>query len=486
MRHLPIFMDVQGHDCLVVGGGPVAVRKAGLLLEAGAKVTVVAPEACPELAEQVSAGRVRWQAERFAARHLAGRMLVIAATDDAGVNRRVYAAARSRNLPVNVADQPALCSFILPAVIDRAPVTIAVSSGGNAPVLARHLKTRLETLVPHAWGRLAGLLGSWRGEVKRRLASPHARRRFWEDALEGRTAAHMLAGDEAAARASLADALAAAEQDAAGGPGGEVWLVGAGPGDPELLTLKALRLLQRADVIVYDRLVGPEILSLARREAERIFVGKRASDHALPQEAISDLLVRLAGEGKRVLRLKGGDPFIFGRGGEEIERLAAARIPFQVVPGVTAASGCAAYAGIPLTHRDCATSVRFVTGHTRDDRLDLDWAGLAAPRQTLVFYMGLANLPEICRRLMENGMAADTPAALVEQGTTPGQQVHAGDLTTLPELAAAAGSPSLVIVGEVVALRERLGWYEGTMPGQSIFDGPPCKTIDDLPRSEVA
>ncbi|AOU97463.1 hypothetical protein BI364_05275 [Acidihalobacter yilgarnensis] len=308
MRHLPIFMDVQGHDCLVVGGGSVAVRKAGLLLEAGAKVTLVAPEACKELLEQQSAGRMIWLAESFAARHLAGRMLVIAATDDAGVNRRVYAAARSRSLPVNVADQPALCSFILPAVIDRAPVTIAVSSGGTAPVLARHLKTRLETFIPHTWGRLAGLLGGWRGEVKRRLSSPLARRRFWEDALEGQVASLALAGDTVGAEACLAQALSAAVDEGVQGQGGEVWLVGAGPGDPELLTLKALRLLQRADVIVYDRLVGPEILALARREAERVFVGKRASDHALPQEAISELLVRLATEGKRVLRLKGGIP----------------------------------------------------------------------------------------------------------------------------------------------------------------------------------
>lgn len=486
MRHLPIFMDVKGRDCLVVGGGPVAVRKAGLLLEAGARVTLVAPEACDELRALHAAERVCWLPEGFAARHLSGRMLVIAATDDVGVNRRVYAAARTRNLPVNVADQPALCSFVLPAVVDRDPVTIAVSTGGNAPVLARHLKSRLETLVPHTWGRLATLLGAWRGEVKRRLNSPLARRRFWEDVLEGTPAMRALSGDISGAAAGLAAALDAAEAGSAI-QGGEVWLVGAGPGDPELLTLKALRLLQRADVIVYDRLVGPGVLALARREAERVFVGKRARDHAMPQEEISHLLVRLAGEGKRVLRLKGGDPFIFGRGGEEIERLAAAGIPFQVVPGITAASGCAAYAGIPLTHRDCATSVRFVTGHTRDDRLSLDWAGLAAPGQTLVFYMGLANLPEICQRLVANGLPANTPTALVEQGTTPGQRVHAGTLGSLPAQCAEAGSPSLLIVGEVVSLRTRLEWFQGAVPGTAMFDASPCSAdAVAAPHSEVA
>ncbi|HCZ48594.1 MAG TPA: uroporphyrinogen-III C-methyltransferase [Gammaproteobacteria bacterium] len=462
MDYLPIFLDVRGRSCLVVGGGAVAARKLSLLLRAGARGVVVAPQIGDELREL--AGPVELRERAFAPDDLAGMTLAIAATDDAVVNAEVAAQARARGLPVNVVDTPDLCSFIMPAVVDRSPVIAAVSSGGRAPVLTRLLRARLETLIPAAYGRLAQLAGSVRGTVRARIDDPVARRRFWDDALQGPVAELALSGQDVRAR-QLLDRLI--ERGAAGGVG-EVYLVGAGPGDPDLLTFRALRLLQQADVIVYDRLVAPEILDMARREAERIDAGKRASEHTLPQEDINALLVRLARDGKRVLRLKGGDPFIFGRGGEEIEQLAAAGIPFQVVPGITAASGCASYAGIPLTHRDYAQSVRFLTGHRKDGQLDLDWQNLAAAKETLVFYMGLNGLTEICEGLIAHGMAGDTPAALIERGTRPDQRIVLSDLQQLPFKVSdiEVQSPSLLIIGNVVRLQEKLAWYGETLKKQ--------------------
>ena len=437
MDFLPIFLNVRGEPCLVVGDGEVASRKAALLRRAGAQVTMTAHFRAQEL-------------ERYA--------LVIAASGDQAVNRAVADAARARRIPVNVVDQPMLCSFILPSIIERAPLVVAVSSGGASPVLARLLRARLETMIPAAYGRLAALAAVFRDRVKARFEGPE-RRRFWERMLEGPVAELMLAGRDAEARAALAAAI---DDTRLAFSGGEVSLVGAGPGDPDLLTFRALRLMQQADVVVYDRLVSQPILDLVRLEAERIYAGKARAQHTLPQEDINALLVRLAKAGRRVVRLKGGDPFIFGRGGEEIDTLAAEGIPFQVVPGVTAAAGCASYAGIPLTHRDHAQSVVFVTGHLQDGSLNVNWRALAQPRQTIVFYMGLLALDQLCARLVEHGLPAATPAALVQAGTTPQQRVLTGTLETLPGIVRAGDvrAPTLVIIGEVVRLRERLKWFE--------------------------
>lgn len=456
MDYLPIFMRLTGEPCLVVGGGAIGARKAELLLRAGAKVTVVAEQAGVRVEAMHREGRVTLIARRFIAADLEGKRLVIAATDQPLINRHISAQAQARGLPVNVADAPELCSFILPAVVDRSPVVVAVSSGGSAPVLARQLRARLEALLPASLGRLAQLLGRYRKEVRRRFAQPTDRRRFWEEAVEGPVAAHMLAGRATRAEAGLRRALASRVERH-----GEVWLVGAGPGDPDLLTLRALQLMQKADVVLYDRLVAPEIVERVRAEAERIYVGKASGAHALSQTEINQLLVRLGRAGKRVLRLKGGDPFVFGRGGEELEALAAAGVPFQVVPGITAAAGCAAYAGIPLTHREYAQSCTLMTGHTRHGLSQVDWSTVARPGQTLVLYMGLQNLTELAEKLTAHGLDADTPAALIAQGTTPRQRVVTGSLRTLSQLAAEhrLETPTLVVVGEVVRLQERLAWF---------------------------
>ena len=458
MDFLPVFLDLREQPCLVVGGGEVAARKCALLLRAGAQVTVLAPQLEPALGAELAAGRIAHRPGRFREEDLEGFALAIAATDDQAVNRAVAAAARARRIPVNVVDQPTLCSFILPSIIERAPLTVAVSSGGASPVLARLLRARLETLIPAGYGRLAGLAREFRDRVKARLA-PRDRRRFWERVLQGPIAELVFSGRDAEAREALAASLADPRLSLAGG---EVSLVGAGPGDPDLLTFRALRLMQQADVVVYDRLVSAPVLNLVRLEAERIYAGKERAQHTLPQEDINRLLVRLAKEGKRVVRLKGGDPFIFGRGGEEIDTLAAEGIPFQVVPGVTAAAGCASYAGIPLTHRDYAQSVVFVTAHLQDGSLNLNWPALAQPRQTIVFYMGLLGLEQLCEKLVAHGLPASTPAALVQEGTMPQQRVIAGTLQTLPGQVRTQGAraPTLIIIGEVVRLRDRLKWFE--------------------------
>ncbi len=464
MSQLPVFLDLQDRHCLVVGGGEVAARKAERLLRSGARVTVVAPRlASNALAELSAAGRVLHLARRFTATDLDGVWLAVAATGDAAVNEAMAAAAHARAVPVNVVDQPALCTFTMPSIVDRPPVRIAIGTGGASPVLARLLRARIETLIPAAYGELARVMESLRTRVKQRLPDATARRRFWESVLQGPIAEMLLAGRREAALQALERLI---EDRAAQAPRGEVWLVGAGPGDPDLLTFRALRLMQQADVVVYDRLVAPELLDLVRRDAERIYVGKERDRHTLAQEQINALLARLAGEGKRVLRLKGGDPFIFGRGGEEIDTLAERGIAFQIVPGITAASGCACYAGIPLTHRDYAQSVTFVTGHLKDGSMNLDWDALVRPRQTLAVYMGLGGIDILCRELIEHGMAAPTPAAVIQQGTTPRQQVLIGTLATLPDIVRGAElrPPSMVIIGEVVRLHERLAWFDAQAP----------------------
>lgn len=458
MEFLPIFFKLDGQACLVVGGGAVAARRVNLLRKAGGRVTVVSPRLTGELTEQVSAGELSHLARGFQADDLAGMRLVIAATDDAAVNAEVSRLALAQAVPVNVVDNPDLCSFIVPSILDRSPVLAAVSTGGASPVLARQLRTRLETLIPSAYGRLASMVEEFREAAKQRFDEPDDRRHFWEEVLEGPIAELVFAGREPEARRRIEQALV---RGSASQGVGEVYLVGAGPGDPDLLTFRAVRLMQQADVMVYDRLVSAPILELVRRDAQRIYVGKEKNNHAVPQEGINQLLVELARQGKRVLRLKGGDPFIFGRGGEEIETLAQEGIPFQVVPGITAAAGCASYAGIPLTHRDYAQSCTFVTGHLKQGGLDLNWIQLVQPRQTVVFYMGLTGINVICEQLIAHGMAPDMPAALVEQGTTRNQRVHIGTVATLPALVAKADvrAPTLTIIGEVVTLHDKLDWY---------------------------
>tara|TARA_R110001592_G_scaffold13740_2_gene62843 strand:- start:64162 stop:65610 length:1449 start_codon:yes stop_codon:yes gene_type:complete len=458
MEYLPLFHNLQGRVVLVVGGGEIALRKSRLLSEAGAVLRVVAPEIELQLAELVAQGGGECIERGYLEVDMNGTQLVIAATDDEPLNAQVSADAQARFLPVNAVDAPDLCTVIFPAIVDRSPLIIAISSGSHAPVLARLTRARIETLFPYTYGKLAQLAKRFRGQVKAAFPQINQRRVFWEDVFQGDVAERIFAGQDEAAERLLASRLA----DQAGQSyRGEVYLVGAGPGDPDLLTFRALRLMQQADVVLHDRLVPTAIIDLCRRDAERIYVGKARSDHAVPQEQINQLLVRLAGEGKRVLRLKGGDPFIFGRGGEEIEELAAHGVPFQVVPGITAANGCSAYAGIPLTHRDYAQSVRFVTGHLKDGTSNLEWQGLVAPGQTLVFYMGLVGLPEICQKLIQHGRGADTPMALVQQGTTANQKVLIGTLSTMPDLVAntAITPPTLLIVGEVVNLHGKLKWF---------------------------
>lgn len=460
MEFLPLFANIKGQTCLVVGGGSIAARKATLLARAGACIRLVAPEASVAAREVVEKSGGELRLRPFADADLDGVALAIAATDDLKLNAHVSDAARRLQIMVNVVDQPELCSFIFPSIVDRSPIVIAVSSGGASPVLARLIRARLETLIPASYGRLAAMVGRFREQAKQVFPDVNQRRGFWEKILSGPVAEMVFAGKERKAEDALRIAFEKARDDVL--PSGEVYLVGAGPGDPDLLTFRALRLMQQADVVLYDRLVSPQVLDLVRRDAERIHVGKERNNHTLPQGDINQLLVDLAKEGKRVCRLKGGDPFIFGRGGEEIETLAEHKIPFQVVPGITAASGCASYAGIPLTHRDYSQSVRFVTGHLKDGSLDLDWKTLAAEHQTLVFYMGLVGLPHICEALQAHGLPATTPVALVQQGTTQHQRVVIGTLATINPMVAEkqVKAPTLTIIGEVVNLHDKLKWFE--------------------------
>jgi len=451
MDYLPVFLRVRGHGALVVGGGEVALRKVRWLLKAGARVTVVAPELHPELLEHVLRDGVRHAAAEFSPELLRGTVAVIAATDAPQVNAQVAAAARARALPVNVADDAELSSFIFPAIVERSPLIVAVSSAGHAPVLARRVREQIEALLPERLGALARFMGAQRHLVQRALARL-ARRAFWERIVDGPVATHLLAGADEAARRALERELFSARLGERTGAPGEVYLIGAGPGDPDLLTLRALQLLQRADVVLYDRLVSPGVLERARRDAQRVFVGRAAGEPG-QQERIHTLMVSLAAQGKRVARLKGGDPFIFGRGGEEIEVLAAHGIPYQVVPGITAALGAAAAAAVPLTHRRLAQSVTFVTGHV-SERPAADWRFFADPQHTVVFYMGVAQLPAIIARLRGAGAAAVHPAAIIERATWPEQRILRGSLADIARLAneQRASAPALLITGAVAAL----------------------------------
>lgn len=462
MDFLPIFVNLKGRHCTVVGGGEVAARKVALLLQAGAKVTVIAPELGVTLTRSKQHNEISHKEESFGQSQIQQSVLIVAATNDRTVNERVAEQAGKLNVPVNVVDTPDLCTFVMPSIIDRSPVMVAVSTGGSSPVLGRLLRQKLETTIPASYGQLARLAKTFRDRVKSKFKSGDDRRMFWEKVLEGPIAEMMIAGKETQATAALEQALETAGETMPGH--GEVYLIGGGPGDPDLLTFKALRLMQQADVVVYDRLVSKEVLELVRRDAERIYAGKEKGEHAIPQEGINELLVKLAKEGKRVCRLKGGDPFIFGRGGEEIETLMEKGVPFQVVPGITAASGCATYSGFPLTHRDYSQSVTFVTGHLQDGTINLNWPALAQPNQTIVFYMGLHGVKTICEQLMANGLPSTTPAALIQQGTTRHHRTLIGDLNSLPGIVESSQvkAPTLIVVGEVVALHEKLDWFSPT------------------------
>ncbi|BDH44291.1 siroheme synthase [Salmonella enterica subsp. enterica serovar Choleraesuis] len=454
MDHLPIFCQIRSRACLLVGGGDVAERKARLLLDAGARLTVNALAFSPQFHAWEQDGQLTLKTGEFEPALLDGCWLVIAATDDDEVNQRVSQEAEQRQIFCNVVDAPRQASFIMPSIIDRSPLMVAVSSGGTSPVLARLLREKLEALLPQHQGLVAHYAGGLRKRVKETFGSMGERRRFWEKFFVNDRLAQSLANNDHQAINEVTEQLFSEPLDHRG----EVVLVGAGPGDPGLLTLKGLQQIQQADIVVYDRLVSDEIMNLVRRDADRVFVGKRAGYHCVPQEEINQILLREAKRGKRVVRLKGGDPFIFGRGGEELETLCDAGIPFSVVPGITAASGCSAYAGIPLTHRDYAQSVRLVTGHLKKEGT-LDWHNLAAEKQTLVFYMGLSQAAAIQENLIKHGMQDDMPVALVENGTAVRQRVVAGKLAELAELAGQVESPALIIVGRVVGLRDKLNWF---------------------------
>lgn len=456
MEIFPISLKLQQQRCLIVGGGHIAYRKALLLAKAGAKIDVLAPEIDDNLLQLVQQSQGQYVQDVFssstALRHY---RLVIAATDNNLVNQQVFAACEAENVLVNSVDDPPHCRFMVPAIIDRSPLVISVASNGTSPVLSRQIRTQLESSIPHGMGKLAEFSGQWRAAVKQKIVNPEERRIFWEELYASPLKEQVFNDNLEAANQSIQQALAEWQT-----PKGEVYLVGAGPGDPELLTLKALRLMQQADVVIYDRLVSAPILELCRRDAEKVYVGKARSNHAVPQEGINALLVKYAQAGKRVCRLKGGDPFIFGRGGEEIQELYEAGVSFQVVPGITAASGCAAYAGIPLTHRDYAQSVRFLTGHLKEGSPELPWSELVYENQTLVLYMGLVGLESICAKLMAHGQRADMPVALISKGTTPEQKVVVGTLANIVSKVEQhqIQAPTLTIIGEVVNLREQLKW----------------------------
>ena len=455
MEYLPIFAEVKDRPVLVIGGGEIAARKITFLLRAEAKVQIVAETLIPELAEKVEREEIQWRATVFEEQQLDDVFLVIAATEDDELNQRVYVAANARYRLVNVVDNQALCSFVFPSIVDRSPLLVAISSSGKAPVLSRILREKIEALLPTNLGRLAETASYWRHHIKTHLKTTAERRRFWERVFTGRFASLMLAGNKDEAEKALEDELRQPEKRP-----GEIILVGAGPGDAGLLTLRGLQALQQADVVFYDNLVTPEVRELVRRDAETICVGKSAAGVSVPQQEINRLLLEAAKTGKTVIRLKGGDPFIFGRGGEELQAAAEEGIPFQVVPGVTAAAGATAYAGIPLTHRDYAQSVTFITGHFGAENSPLDWARLAQSGQTLAIYMGSLKAAEISAQLIANGRGGDTPVAVISRGTRADQQTKTGTLQQLENLAKDAPMPALLVVGEVVQLHQQLAWFQ--------------------------
>jgi len=463
-----MFVDVHGANSVVIGGGPVALRKTRRLLDAGATVRVIAPKVHDEFNDLSKEGSLTIEQRHFVKTDLNDTRIVIAATNDLATNQDIAREAKSLGAYVNVANDPSAGSFIMPSLIDRSPLLIAISSGGASPVLARLLSARIEAFIPQRFSKLADLAGQYRNQIKSTIEGWRERRRFWEQQLGGQVGELVLQGREKEAVNALEEAInehksnqTEGNRTAGSQERGEVYLVGAGPGDPDLLTFRALRLMQHVDVVFHDRLVSDAVLALAKPDAERIYVGKQRANHAVPQETINQQLIDHAKMGKRVLRLKGGDPFIFGRGGEEIEQLVEHGIAFQVVPGITAASGSASYAGIPLTHRDHSQACLFVTGHLKNNTIDLNWTSLTQPNQTVIVYMGLVGLPHITKKLMEHGMSATTPIALVSRATTHLQSVIVGTLENIVEQVNNSDikAPTLIIIGDVVKLRDKLNWF---------------------------
>lgn len=456
MEYFPIFTKLANKPVLIVGGGDVANRKCQAMLQANADITLIAPEFCDELIALSDSGKVTLVHDFFEPSQLTNQSLVIAATDIEQVNKAVFDAAEAKNIFVNVVDDQPKCTFIFPSIVDRNPITIAISSAGKAPVLARRLREKLETLIPQHIGPLAELAGNFRDTVKSKLDSFSKRRMFWEKAFTSNAVTQVEKGDLQGAQKTFEEILDGDNQLT-----GEVLVVGSGPGDPELLTIKALQAMQTSDVIVYDYLVSQEILALVRKDADLVCVGKKLGNHSVPQDEINQILVDFAKQGKKVCRLKGGDPFIYGRGGEEVQELAKHNIDFQIVPGITAAAGCSAYAGIPLTHRDHAQAIQFVTGHCKKDGQELDWQSLAKPNQTLAVYMGVIKSPHIQAKLIEHGRASTTPVAIIENGTRKEQRVVTGQLNDLANLIEREQikSPALLIIGEVTSLSKELAWF---------------------------
>ena len=471
MNTFPLFFKFTDQPILIVGGGEVAQRKADLLSRAGAHITIVAPQISHEIRELLNDDKHSLITAEYDKKHLAGKRIVIAGTDDEALNHQVHADCQALNIPVNVVDTPPLCDFIFPAIVDRSPIVIGISSNGKAPVLVRLTRARLETLIPQGYGKLAKLAGDMRDEVKSKIPTLTGRRQFWEKAFEGKVSELMFAGRSVEAEQALKQQLEQTHQQLSSKHGddeqantkpvGEVYIVGAGPGDPELLTFKALRLMQQADIVYYDALVSDEVLDLCRRDADKVFVGKKRSNHAVAQQNINQMMIDAANTGKRVVRLKGGDPFVFGRGGEEIQAMRAANIPYQVVPGITAANAAACYTGIPLTHRDHAQSVRFVTGFLKSGEPNQGFDSLTNPKETIVFYMGLHSIERLTTGLMDAGRDKDTPIAIVSHASLPTQQVMTGTLEDIvaKHEANPLPTPALLIVGEVAKLHDELAWY---------------------------
>ena len=455
MDYFPIFCQLKDKPCLLVGGGEIAERKARLLMEAGAIISVVAPSFTGQFMQWHTEQKINCITGIFNEAHLSGKWLVIAATDSEQVNQQVFQTATEKQIFCNVVDSPEQASFIMPSVIDRSPIVVAISSGGKAPVLARILREKIEQLLPNYLGALAQLAGKLREQIKQRFSSMSARRYFWEQFFEDKSLQAEIEAQRDDGIERRISALLSENQQ----PQGSVVLVGAGPGDAGLMTIKGLQQCQQADVVVYDRLVSDEVMALVRRDAQRIYVGKQAGFHCVPQDEINQILIKEAIAGKRVVRLKGGDPFIFGRGSEELEALIEHQIPFSVIPGITAASGCTTYAGIPLTHRDYAQSVRFITGHGKGLN-EAQWQCIAQKNQTLVFYMGLSKAHYIQQMLLSQNMCATMPVAIIEKGTLTTQKVIVGQLRQLAEMAETMESPALIIVGEVVSLNEKLQWFQ--------------------------
>ena len=459
MSYLPLFIDVTGEKCLVVGGGKVASRKLIPILSTNMIVTLISPDIIDEIHQASNEHKnLKIIKRKFNSEDIEDQFLIVAATNDTKINKEIAKISKENNILINMAEDSISGNTLIPSVVDRDPIKIAVSSGAASPILTRLVKTKLETVIPYSFSKLAEFMMEYRSAVKKTFSKISERRNFWEIFLDGPISEMVLSGHVDKAKKALEKSL---EEKVMLEKTGEVYLVGAGPGDPELLSFKALRLMQKADIVIYDRLVSRPIMNLIRQDAEKIYVGKQRADHTMPQENINHLLARLALEGKKVLRLKGGDPFIFGRGGEEIESLIKDDIPFQIVPGITAASGCASYAGIPLTHRDYSQACIFVTGHLRDGTVNLNWKMLAHEKQTLIFYMGMHGSKIICEELVKHGLKKQTPAALIVKGTTEDQEVIIGDLESMPEIILKNKiiPPTLLIIGDVVKLHNKLKWF---------------------------